>query len=222
MKYTDWITELKANLLSVSEAERRRVLDYYAEAYADRRTAGFSETEIIDGFGAPYDAAQAILDGEKFEESSAEYSTRTHETGDSGYSAPPPLPSGSSHSATASAATLPSSAAKKNDNTWVFVLLCIVLAVPIFVVTVTLASLTISIAVTPIAMIVSGGAQVGLGIGLLFGGEIAYGITNMGMGLIIVGIGVIIMKLCFMLVKLMWKLFVNFFKWLAKLFKGDA
>ena len=61
MNYTEWRDELKSNLLSVSEAERKRVLDYYAEAYADRREAGFSEREIIEEFGAPYDAAQRIL-----------------------------------------------------------------------------------------------------------------------------------------------------------------
>ena len=58
MTYTEWRDELKKNLLCVSDAERQRVLDYYAEAYADRREAGFSEREIINGFGAPYDAAQ--------------------------------------------------------------------------------------------------------------------------------------------------------------------
>ncbi len=61
MTYNEWRDELKSNLLCVTESERRRVLDYYAEAYADRRDAGFSEREIIDDFGAPYDAAQRIL-----------------------------------------------------------------------------------------------------------------------------------------------------------------
>ena len=61
MTYNEWRDELKNNLLSVTEAERNRVLDYYAEAYADRREAGFSEREIIEDFGAPYDAAQRIL-----------------------------------------------------------------------------------------------------------------------------------------------------------------
>ena len=61
MTYNEWRDELKSNLLCVSEPERRRVLDYYAEAYADRRDAGFSEREIIQDFGAPYDAAQRIL-----------------------------------------------------------------------------------------------------------------------------------------------------------------
>lgn len=61
MTYNEWRDELKSNLLCVSESERRRVLDYYAEAYADRREAGFTEKEIIESFGAPYDAAQRIL-----------------------------------------------------------------------------------------------------------------------------------------------------------------
>ena len=72
MTYTDWRDELKSNLLSVSEAERKRVLDYYAEAYADRREAGFSEREIIAEFGAPYDAAQRILNENIDEESKRE------------------------------------------------------------------------------------------------------------------------------------------------------
>ena len=61
MTYNEWRDELKSNLLSVTEDERQRVLDFYAEAYADKREAGKSEREIINDFGAPYDAAQRIL-----------------------------------------------------------------------------------------------------------------------------------------------------------------
>lgn len=61
MTYNEWKDELKSNLLSVSDGERQKVLDYYAEAYADRRDAGFTESEIIRSFGAPYDAARRIL-----------------------------------------------------------------------------------------------------------------------------------------------------------------
>ncbi len=61
MRYNEWRDELQNNLFNVSESERRRVLDYYAEAYADRREAGYSERQIIEDFGAPYDAAQRIL-----------------------------------------------------------------------------------------------------------------------------------------------------------------
>ncbi len=61
MRYNEWRDELQNNLFNVTESERRRVLDYYAEAYADRREAGYSERQIIEDFGAPYDAAQRIL-----------------------------------------------------------------------------------------------------------------------------------------------------------------
>ena len=73
MTYNEWRDELKSNLLCVSESERRRVLDYYAEAYADRRDAGFSEREIIEDFGAPYDAAQRILGENRTESYSYDY-----------------------------------------------------------------------------------------------------------------------------------------------------
>ena len=89
MTYNDWVDQLKNNLLSVSEAERQKVLDYYAEAYADRRAAGFSESEIIAGFGAPYDAAQAILENET--ESSGTSSGGTHSS-HTPPSTPPPTP----------------------------------------------------------------------------------------------------------------------------------
>lgn len=77
MTYNEWRDELKSNLLCVSDSERRRVLDYYAEAYADRRDAGFTEREIIEDFGAPYDAAQRILSENREEYNS--YSSRSEE-----------------------------------------------------------------------------------------------------------------------------------------------
>lgn len=92
MKYVDWITELKQNLLSVPESERRRVMDYYAEAYADRRAAGFSESEIIDGFGAPYDAAQAILEGESPADMPEITHIKSQETAREEATPPPPEP----------------------------------------------------------------------------------------------------------------------------------
>ena len=48
MKYTEWRDELKDNLLCVLESERKRVLDYYAEAYADRRSAGGAKRLFVD------------------------------------------------------------------------------------------------------------------------------------------------------------------------------
>lgn len=208
MTYNEWIDQLKQNLLGVSEAERRRVLDYYAEAYADRRAAGFSESEIINGFGAPYDAAQAILENDTAAENTTNDSQH-NEQNSTPYSPPP-------------AVNQPAAEAKKkNDYTWVFVILCIVLAIPIFSLIMTMVGITIGFAVAPFSTIVAGAAQIVSGIFSLLTGEVGYGITNIGIGLIVIGVGIIIIKLCFALVKLMWKLFTKFFKWLSGLFKGE-
>ena len=100
MTYNEWHDELKSNLLSVSDAERKRVLDYYAEAYADRREAGFSERQIIDEFGAPYDAAQRILNeniGEVAKEKTVEkniYNQPPHGKVKAETGTPPPPPAG--------------------------------------------------------------------------------------------------------------------------------
>lgn len=67
MTYNEWIDQLKNHLLNVSEEEKKKVLDYYSEAYADRRDHGYSEEIIIFEFGAPYDAAKKILSNENEE-----------------------------------------------------------------------------------------------------------------------------------------------------------
>lgn len=64
MKYIEWRDEFEGYLSGLDEAERRRVLSYYAEMYADKRDSGLSENEAVAQFGAPYDAAQKILAGE--------------------------------------------------------------------------------------------------------------------------------------------------------------
>lgn len=214
MKYNEWVTQLNANLLGVSEAERRKVLDYYAEAYADRRAAGFSENEIIDGFGAPYDAAQAILENDTIEENEPKNSTQTHNTEQTSHQSsysPPPSPY----------APPPKTERFQKDYTWVFVILCIIFAAPLFGLIMGMVGITIGFAVAPFSAIITGAARIIYGIISLFTGEMGYGIANIGVGLIAIGIGIIIMKLCFALVKLMWKLFTKFFKWLAGLFKGE-
>lgn len=74
MKYIDWRDELERFLCGVSEDERKRVLDYYSEIYADKRDAGLSEDEAVAQFGAPYDAARKILDEEPTEDKQKESS----------------------------------------------------------------------------------------------------------------------------------------------------
>ena len=226
MTYNEWRDELKNNLLSVSEAERRRVLDYYAEAYADRREAGFSEREIISDFGAPYDAAQRILnesDDEGYVEppKTSHYGdsrSRRHEerreerreyrsdVGADEYREPRPVASDARTK-------------KREDYTWVFVLLCIVFAIPLFCVVMTMVGITIGLCVAPFSVLVSGIARVGAGIGLLFS-SVSSGLAQIGIGLIQTGIGIVLIPLFIWLVKLMWKLFRKLFAWIKSLFSG--
>lgn len=227
MKYNEWRDELKDNLLCVSESERRRVLDYYAEAYADRRDAGFTEREIIDDFGAPYDAAQRILSesGECYEtppsreptraERKREERERRKEEREYGpgslygnYSGPTPQ------------FTQPAEPVKqRGDYTWVFVLLCIIFAIPIFIVVMAMVGVTVGFCVAPFAVLIAGVASIGSGIGALFV-DATYGVLTIGAGLIIFGLSLMIMPLCFQLVKWMWKLFHMFFAWLRRVFSG--
>ena len=231
MKYNEWVTQLNANLLSVSEAERRRVLDYYAEAYADRRAAGFSENEIIDGFGAPYDAAQAILENEGSTENTNKRAPRNEQPKQDyeqprryyeqpeyeqprQYSTPPSSPPPASQP--------PAEVKLRKDNTWVFVILCIVFAIPLFSLIMSMVGITIGFAAAPFGIIISGAAEIVAGVGSLFSGGFEFGLAVIGIGFISIGVGIILIKLSFAFVKFMWKLFAKVFKWLAGLFKGDS
>ena len=227
MTYNEWRDELKNNLLSVSETERRRVLDYYAEAYADRRDAGFSEREIIAEFGAPYDAAQRILNDsdddpyveppkwtsereskrsrqERHEERRERRERRDCKSDD--YHDARPYYDGDRSK-------------KREDFSWVFVLLCIIFAIPLFCVVMTMVGVTISLAVAPFGALVAGIAKVCAGVGLAFG-NLPSGLVQIGIGLIQTGISVVLFPLCFWLIRLMWKLFKKLFRWIRSLFSG--
>ena len=215
MTYNDWRDELKDNLLSVSDSERKRVLDYYAEAYADRREAGFSEREIINEFGAPYDAAQRILhenydglnvNGEK------ESVNAANNKQDSGSASEGKV----NTTATQSRAE---KTKKREDYTWLFVLLCIVFAGPIFGAVMSLVGITIGICAAPFGLLASGLGSITVGIIGLFS-DAASGFVAIGVGLLLTGISVILFPLLIKLIKLMWKLFRKFFDWIKSLFSG--
>ena len=223
MTYNEWRDELNNNLLSVSDAERRRVLDYYAEAYADRREAGFSEREIIAEFGAPYDAAQRILNESDYESYSeppkrsrfgegrdSRRDARREDARDGGRSGDyyEPRPVG-----------VDTRTKKREDYTWVFVLLCVVFAVPIFCVIMTMVGVTISLGVAPFGVLIAGIARFCAGIGGLFS-SVSGGLMTMGLGLLQAGVGIALFPLCFWLIKLMWKLFRKLFAWIKSLFSG--
>ena len=206
MTYNEWRDELKSNLLCVSDNERRRVLDYYAEAYADRREAGFSEREIIDEFGAPYDAAQIILneniddEPKKHADDNKPKETAT-DTRTNIYNQPPqgkvwdnpPLP--------------PPEQGKRENYGWIFVLLCIVFCVPLFGIIMALVGITIGLCVAPFALIASGAVSIGGSVVIMISGDVAYGFYTLGTGFIALGVGVIILPLFIKVVKLLWKLF---------------
>lgn len=229
MTYNEWRDEIKSNLLCVPEAERRRVLDYYAEAYADRREAGFTEREIIEEFGAPYDAAQRIL-ADNPESVTADkranneaYGGQRRET--KAYSGVNPEMGGQSGQYTAPQYTQPAytpQAAQKQENkdrTWVFVLLCVLFAVPIFIVVTVMAVVTVWLCVAPFAVLIAGVATIGAGVGTLFS-SVEQGLASIGAGLICFGISLILIPLFTKLVKLMWKLFTKFFAWLKRVLGG--
>ena len=226
MTYNEWRDELKNNLLSVTEAERRRVLDYYAEAYADRREAGFSEHEIIDDFGAPYDAAQRILcdadgdydDGQPiFDQPKERHQDKRRSCCD--------RPSHSSDSepkaeyAEATPVKPVQNDRTRGDYTWIFVLLCIIFAVPLFALVMAMVGVTVGVCVAPFASLFSGIGSIGVGISTMFS-DFAEGLLMTGGGLIVVGLSILLIPLCIQIVKWMWKLFKMFFRWIRGLFSG--
>lgn len=221
MKYNEWRDELYNNLLSVSEAERRRVLDYYAEAYADRRDARFSEREIIDDFGAPYDAARRILSDGAESEKTGDYGLGNEKHGkrreeqrrerNDGYARQDYGRTEFNH---ADYAPKP---APQSDYGWVFVLLCVIFALPIFFVILGLAIATVCLCVAPFALLISGIATIGAGVGAIFADPMAGALTAFT-GLIIFGIALILFPACIKLVQLVWTLFRKLFVWLRSLF----
>ncbi len=208
MTYNEWRDELKCNLLCVPEQERARVLDYYAEAYADRRDAGYTEHEITAEFGAPYDAARRIL-SESGEQYFINYTPDMEEeqAEDIKIKSDPAFESNLNYSPQ-----------KTSDRTWAFVLLCIVFAIPIFGIFMAMVLVTIVFCVIPFALLIAGVATIGAGVGGLFSNAVS-GVVELGLGLVLFGISLIIMPVFLKLVKLMWRVIIKFFVWLKSLFR---
>ena len=217
MTYTEWRDELKSNLLCVSESERRRVLDYYAEAYADRREAGFSEREIIEEFGAPYDAAQSMLADNQvpYAEAPADAATPPKaQTAPPVYSPPPTPPR---PAITTPPQPQPAPVNDKTENNTGYVILCVILAVPVTMLILLAVITTVALCVTPILSIASGGAMVGAAAGTFIAGEVAYGFYVLGVGIAALGIGIALCPLFFKLTALISKGFPKFFAWLKRI-----
>ena len=241
MTYTEWRDELKNNLLSVSENERRRVLDYYAEAYADRREAGFSEREIIEEFGAPYDAAQRILcDRADYSDDLFDNDRRSRDEDDrrkredeerrkrededrrrrkeKERSKDVDNYRYDSDDYFDDRDDRKSKFGDTTNNTWLFVILCIIFAVPIFGLLMGMVGITIGFCVAPFAVLISGIGGIIAGIAQMIAGELIVGLGTVGVGVIVLGVGIILIAVFTKLIKIIWNLWNAFFKWLKGLF----
>ncbi len=83
MTYIKWKDEVDSYLGNLSQEEKQKIFSYFSEMYADKRDAGKSEAQIIEEFGAPYDVAKRILDGNKESADSSEAPSKV--TGGSNY-----------------------------------------------------------------------------------------------------------------------------------------
>ncbi len=213
MTYIKWQDELESYLGVLSREEKEKVFAYFAEMYADKRDAGLSEKEIIEEFGAPYDAAKRILaeNGEAPPEQRAGNSAGASENGKKERIREQ---KGGGNAA---------KGRSRADMTWLFVLLCILFAIPIFSVVIVMVVVTVTFCVVPISVIASGIAAIGCAIGgAVAGGGAAAGASLSGLGLIVIGAGFMLLPLFFGLVKLMWKAFVKLFAALQRLFSGRS
>lgn len=228
MNYTEWRDELKDNLLSVSESERKRVLEYYAEAYADRREAGFSEREIIAGFGAPYDAAQRILaeGGDAAGAQSApaaDHYPENRQNNERRYDEhTPPPPQSNYRDERTTPPPPPLAPARDTGRTVVFVILCILLAAPAFGILMGLVGITIGLCVAPFAVLISGAGAIASGIGAMIAGDLYYGLCTLASGIIVIGVGVILMAIFKQIVKFLWWAWNKAIGYIKSFFSGRS
>ncbi|MBD5636892.1 MAG: DUF1700 domain-containing protein [Clostridia bacterium] len=228
MTYTEWRDELKSNLLCVSESERRRVLEYYAEAYADRREAGFTEREIIADFGAPYDAAQRILneDAGAYEAPRAPQREerrvspkRAEPVRDEYFDEPPSRPQPRTDEAR-SGVEKEQKQTKKVKTSWVFIVLCIIFAIPIFGIIMSLSAITFAAFLAPFAVLIAGVGEIGLGVAVMFS-SVLEGLMRVGFGLVLFGIGVILISVLPRIAKLIWTFFKKLGGFIKSLFTTE-
>lgn len=231
MTYNEWRDELKSNLLSVSEEERKRVLDYYAEAYADRRDAGFSEKAVIEEFGAPYDAAKRILseNSENFQgiDINAKKEEAARQNTDDFFDTPQYMQGGNKFQADNTQGVNSTGSAaqpKKVNRRLVILLLCLAIFFPptwaVIGGIITVIALCVAL---PTGLIIGG---VGAGIQsiiLFIDGNFAYGLYYSGCGLIAMGVGLLSIRVFEKLSVCIFKTLKKFFKYIkASLVREDG
>ena len=192
MTYIKWKDEVESYLGNLSESEKQKVFSYFAEMYADKRDAGMSEESIIEGFGAPYDVAQRILNDSRENSPSAPGESVSY-SADSG-------------NVTIAAAQNPP---QSSGSTFGYTLLIIVTALGLgylgAVATLLMFYVTTGSFITAIIFIIEGiqGLAAGLGrseVGLL------------GAGIILIGISTMLVPVCTIAIKNIWKGIVKLIK----------
>lgn len=224
MTYNEWKDELKSNLLSVSAEERRRVCDYYAEAYADRREAGFSEREIIEEFGAPYDAAQRILcerdEGEEAQTREKGDFEKKTDNGRDTFFDPPEREEAGQEKPRREKPQKAEREASSVAGTLLFVLLCVVLWAPIFSMFMVCFGITVALGVLPVALLAGGVGSFCATIAALTGGAGIAALTAFGTGLAAIGSGLILFPLCIKGISLLWQAVKSIFGAIRSLLSG--
>ncbi len=121
------------------------------------REAGYSEREIIEQFGPPYDAAQRILNEDGGADEVPERKER-HEVPpkpaparDEYFSEPPRVYEARPCAKEEKRAKRKS----KGKTSWVFILLCIIFAIPIFGIILALSAVTVAAFLAPFAVLIA-------------------------------------------------------------------
>ncbi len=58
---SEWTADFKSRLADLPAEEQKKAEDYYAELFEDKYESGMSEKQIIDSFGPPAEAAEAVI-----------------------------------------------------------------------------------------------------------------------------------------------------------------
>ena len=181
----EWEKELRRNLSRIPNNEAERALSYYDELFADKAEQGYSEREIINEFGNPFDVANSIIRDYEAERGNA------NSAGRSSFVPPTPQPDRYNPNTGEKYYTqeeYDKKAKRAQRGGAVGALVRIVFLLPYFIAFVTFASLLIGFSAAAVGCI--GGGLFGIGIsftlipsgGLLFGAGIGASVIVMGVG----------------------------------------
>lgn len=92
----EWEKELKRNLAKLPADEINRAIAFYDELFADKAEQGYSEREVVNEFGNPFDVANSIIRDYEAENGFArdpetpKYERKSEHPGANNFAPPPP------------------------------------------------------------------------------------------------------------------------------------